>query len=191
MYICDYFWSTLTIPDNDRHQSTALLSCESFHTFTDIISVSLCSWLYTFFLKRWAREDGFEVYPYIRNTDHRKIKLIAWKHFQTFNQVQIIFYLFDSNGSHETSSRNGIIENDTHDNNDTINKRNWKKSGKRMRKYRKEILIFPILFLFLILSRYFFLFLYPRIHVLLPPPLSSSLFYILSVSLKRPSPAGV
>lgn len=84
------------------------------------------------------------------------------------------------------------IENDTHDN--TINNRNWKKSGKRMGKYRKEILIFPTLFLFLILSRYFFLFLYPPIHVLLlllPPSHSSSLFYILSVSLKRPSPAGV
>lgn len=186
--ISDQRWpSPITIVTNQPHcyrvsHFTHLRISSPFHCVRD------CT---LFFLKRWARKDGFEVYPYIRNTDHRKIKLIAWKHFQTFNQVQIIFYLFDSNGSHETSSRNGIIENDTHDNNDTINKRNWKKSGKRMRKYRKEILIFPILFLFLILSRYFFLFLYPRIHVLLPPPLSSSLFYILSVSLKRPSPAGV
>ena len=70
-----------------------------------------------------------------------------------------------------------IIENDN-----TINKRNWKKSGKGMRKYRKEILIFPTLSPFLILSRYFFLFLYPRIprSPSLPLTLLSSLSLFLS-----------
>lgn len=180
MYICDYFWSTLTIPDNDRHQSTALLSCESLHTFTDIISVSLCSWLFTFFFKtlskgRWIRG--------IRISKYRSLK-------NKINRLKTFPNNFQSNSENFLFVR--TIENDTHDN--TINNRNWKKSGKRMRKYRKEILIFPTLFLFLILSRYFFLFLYPPIHVLLlllPPSHSSSLFYILSVSLKRPSPAGV
>lgn len=182
MYICDYFWSTLTIPDNDRHQSTALLSCESLHTFTDIISVSLCSWLFTFFFKtlskgRWIRG--------IRISKYRSLK-------SKINRLKTFPNNFQSNSENFLFVR--TIENDTHDN--TINNRNWEteKSGKRMRKYRKEILIFPTLFLFLILSRYFFLFLYPPIHVLLlllPPSHSSSLFYILSVSLKRPSPAGV
>lgn len=180
MYICDYFWSTLTNPDNDRHQSTALLSCESLHTFTDIISVSLCSWLFAFFffLKRWAREDGLEVSGISKY--RWKIKLNRSKTFS--DQMRKIFYFIRMKERFGVETK--IIENDN-----TINKRNWKKSGKGMRKYRKEILIFPTLSPFLILSRYFFLFLYPRIPR--SPSLPLSFILSLSVSLKRPSPVGV
>lgn len=77
--ISDQRWpSPITIVTNQPHcyrvsHFTHLRISSPFHCVRD------CS---LFFLKRWAREDGFEVSVF-RNTDHWKVKLIAWKRFRT------------------------------------------------------------------------------------------------------------
>lgn len=185
--ISDQRWpSPITIVTNQPHcyrvsHFTHLRISSPFHCVRD------CSLF--FFFKTLSKGRWMSRCPYFETPIGWKIKLIARKNikiskrFQTSLQSSGENFLFIRFGWKPQNFESKRILSKMIYIRHVINNRNWKK---RTRKYRKEILVFPTLFLFLILSRYFFLFLYLRLSLLLPPSLPLSFIFSLFLSKDPP-----